>query len=202
MKFIKTSQILLVFSLTASVANAATLIFDDGGAGNAVGTAGNWNPDQIPTAVDDLTIGSAFATTGNLGGSGTPASTVLVQGSHTSTWGLVSFTIDGGSVSLAGAGGPFGGARGSANLLNNGTLTFTAKTAAEVVSQYSGNISVAGAAAVFGGDPLLVEPGDNAFIVENAASGADNVTVNAIPEPAGVALFGLSGLVLLLRRRR
>jgi len=189
-------SILLVVALTASVANADTLIFDDGGAGTLVGTADNWDPDQVPTAADDLVIGATFASTGNLGGVGTQANTVLVEGSHSSTWGLVAFTIDGGSVTLAGAGAPFGGAAGSANLLKNGTLTFRNKNAAEVVSQYGGNISVAGSAAVFGSDPLAVEPGDNALIVENAEPGADDVTVQTVvPEPA--ATLEITGILIL-----
>lgn len=56
-------------------------------------------------------------------------------------------------------------------------------------------------AAVFGADPLVFEAGDNLLITENAASGADNVTVTVVPEPASLALMGLGGLMLLRRRR-
>ncbi|MCK4565555.1 MAG: hypothetical protein KAU94_12870, partial [Verrucomicrobia bacterium] len=166
---------LLAFAMPSS---AALLTFDGGplGTGTAVGTATNWDPDQIPTASDDLVIGAAFSTSGNLGGGGTQANSVLLQGSHSSTWGLVAWIIDGGSVTLGGGGVPFGGA-GDANLTNNGSMTFTAKTASEVVSQYADDISVDGAASVFGSDPLVQEVGDNAYMVENGSSGGDNVTV-------------------------
>lgn len=111
----------------------------------------------------------------------------------------------GSSLTLRGGGGAIGGSGVTIDILDaTSGLIFTAKTAAEAVSQYSGFISVNGAASIFGADPLVLEAGDNAFIVENGASGADNVTVFAVavPEPSSAALLGLAGLALILRRRK
>lgn len=176
---LKTTVVSIALLALALPASAIELNFDGGplGTGTAVGTATNWDPDQVPTASDNLVIGAAFSTVGNMGGgTGTQASSVLLQGSHSSTWGLVVWIIDGGSITLGGGGATFGGA-GSANLINNGSMTFTAKTASEVVSQYGGNISIDGASSVFGSDPLVQEIGDNAYLVENGSPGGDNVTV-------------------------
>jgi hypothetical protein len=200
----KTTAIIALFAAAALPASAAVLIFDGGpdGTGTSVSVAENWNPDQVPTASDDLTIGAGFATTGNFGGTGTPANTLLLQGSHSSTWALITMTIDGGSITLGGGGNPFGGTAGNADLINGGTMTFTAKTAAEVVSQYADDITIDGTAAVFGSDPLALEPGDNAYITENATSGGDNVTVNPVPEPTTSLLFGVLFTAGMFRRRR
>lgn len=194
--------VLLTMLVSVSFTHAATLVFD-GEIDNSTILAQNWDLDQVPTAADDLIIGAAFNATGSSGGgTGTQANSITILGTLSGTWGLVPFTIDGGSLTLSGAGAAF--TTGSANLLNNGTLTFTSKTATEVVAQYGANFTVGGAAAVFGVDPLVAEPGDNILITENAGTGADNVTVSplTVPEPSSVALLGLGGLALMFRRRK
>jgi len=182
MKQIKAGWLAMVGLLAITMpVSAVILTFDDGDpASSSVASADNWDPDQVPTTADDLVIGAAFSTVGNMGGaSGTKAQTVLLQGSHSSTWGLVPWIIDGGALKLSGAGGPFGNA-GTANLMNGGTIQFTHKTATEVVNQYGGSISINSGESFFGFDPLVQEEGDNAIITENGAPGADNVTVSIL----------------------
>lgn len=112
-----------------------------------------------------------------------------------------------GELELFGAGGAVNNGDGDVMINLTGTnakLTFLQKTAAEVVAQYQGDIFIGGIASVFGADPLTLESGDNAYIVENAASGADNVTVySAVPEPTacGLGLASAAWIVVASRRR-
>jgi hypothetical protein len=63
--------------LTGS-ASAATLVFDNGGAGNAYSTAANFNPDQTPTASDDVTIADGL--TAESSGVGNVANQLIIGG--------------------------------------------------------------------------------------------------------------------------
>lgn len=119
----------------------------------------------------------------------------------------VQLTLGGtGQLQLNGGGGAINNGGGDVVVNFTSTtsgLTFAAKTASEVVTQYTADLFAGNVAAVFGADPLVAEAGDNFLITENAASGADNVTVSAlvIPEPASLMLVGLGGLMMLRRRR-
>jgi len=204
MKHIKMIITLTGLLAIAMSSTAALLTFDNGDPANSnLSSALNWNTDTVPTAADDLIIPTGFTALGNLGGrTGTQANSVLIQGAvDGGNWALVVMTIDGGSITLGGGGGAFGGA-GDADLINGGIMTFKAKTATEVVAQYADDITIAGVLSIFGSDPLVIESGDNAYIVENAASGADNVTVYAIPEPATLGMLAVFGGCLVFLRRR
>lgn len=110
-----------------------------------------------------------------------------------------------GELELFGAGAAINNGLGDVTIdlvSTTAKLTFLQKTAAEVAAQYQGDIFVSGVASVFGADPLALEPGDNAYIVENVATGADNVTVfSAVPEPTTTALLLASCAWLVARPR-
>ncbi|MDP7637837.1 MAG: hypothetical protein QF577_09865 [Phycisphaerae bacterium] len=112
-----------------------------------------------------------------------------------------------GEIDLFGAGAAINNSGGDVTIDIIGAdagLTFLRKTANEVVSTYQGDIFIGGVPSVFGADPLVIELGDNALIVENAASGADNVTVfgTVVPEPSIFAFVALLAIPALYRHRR
>lgn len=198
----KTLTTIAIGSLLGAGISQAVLVSFDGSTSSSVNDATNWDTNTLPTTSDDVVIGLAFAAVGSIGASSTAdAGSLLVQGSLAGTWlqGAAT-TVDGGSISLSGAGGAYGGG-GTTNLINGGTFTFTKKTASEITA-YTATFSVDGVSAVFGLDPLAIEPGDTALVTENAGSGLDNVTVSIVPEPSSAALLGLGGLALILRRRK
>lgn len=107
------------------------------------------------------------------------------------------------SLTLRGGGNPIA-AGSTIDLLDSGaTLNFSDETTTAAVNEHAGAILVGGVAAVFGSDPLVAEPGDNAIIV---AAGAGSVVTgifpSAIPEPTSAGLLAVAGLGCVLRRRR
>ena len=189
--------------LGAGVLQATTVSFDSS-TNASVNVVANWDTNAFPKASDDVVIGPSFSATGNLGGerARAKAKTLLVQGSLTSTWILnVTVTVDGGKILLFGAAIPYSG---TVNLINGGTFTFTQKTAAEFMKEYSATFLVNGQPSVFGSDPLVIEPGDTALITENAKPNGDNITISmiSVPQSPPETLLGIGGVSLILRQSK
>ncbi|MGC6582093.1 MAG: PEP-CTERM sorting domain-containing protein [Akkermansiaceae bacterium] len=101
--------------------------------------------------------------------------------------------------------------RGGGNPINNSlldfvstdsVLQFTNETFTAFQTEHESKVTYNGAALIFGADPLVEEPGDNA--VASAFNGALGVQINfvdAVPEPGAALLAGL-GVLLILRRRK
>ncbi|MEM6798268.1 MAG: hypothetical protein AAF589_02025 [Planctomycetota bacterium] len=125
----------------------------------------------------------------------------ILEGSTVNVQFIVNFdiTMDGGSfLQLRGGGTPLNVS--TIDVLDTAsTVQYDAEDTAAFLAEHAANMSFAGAPLEFGADPLVVEPGDNAFLTEiNAGAG---VIVSFIPEPSALILAGLPMLACLLRRK-
>jgi len=207
-----TLKIIAVGSLLAmGAAQAVTVKVSTftGSTDSSVYDATNWSPEEVPgenPSLDEYYVAivpEQFSTTGSAGGNSVfKPDSFVVYGSHTGRWAhdaeiqvgaTGSFTLTGGGSALVGA---------TVDLVKGATFTFTNKDLNQFIDQYMADFTVGGEAIDFGSDPLDREVGDNLIITENNGAGQKGITVTAVPEPSSIALLGLGGLALILRRRK
>lgn len=188
---------------STAIANNANLtgglIVINSGTGSPGNMSGGFN-----VGTNNLQIGGGkfVGTNGafGIGGSGITASisgisTVNVDFLFGSAW-----TLDGASIiRLRGDGDPLNNA--TVNFLDTASfLQFDTENFTEFNTDHASKVTYLGNSLVFGADPFLFEPGDNALAT--AFNGLNGVQITAIPEPTSFALAGLGLAFVTLRRRR
>jgi len=208
-KIMAVGSLLAVGSTQAATQVIISSFTGTSGDPSSVYEAANWSPTGVPGENPSsgeyyvAIVDNQFSTTGSVGGGSVfKPDSFVVNGSHTAQWARdVEIQVGStGSFTLTGGGSPL--VSSSVDLVVGATFTFTNKDLNEFISQYMADFTVGGEAIVIGTDPLNREIGDNLVITENNGSKQDGITVTAVPEPSSVALLGLGGLALILRRRK